>query len=1325
MKNILFTLIAFVLIFTSCSNAENNYSYYLEQTETETETENNNAALTYQTAAQFRITGSFPAHRAINVSLETEIEIRLLSEAHESLSNYFTITPNTAGSFTTRGNSLVFIPENPLQYETLYTVTIQENQGDFVFQFETAPLPDSRERVDRTWRRSFATFNAFYMEFPTSVNPVIEFFRYLSWEDPDPTTYINVYRFHDNESAISVINNKMNIPRWAYFSWQQTHVDLSSGFTNIARLTYQPSGLHFMDTYMELPVFTLGFYVATITTGEFTDQMIFQVTDVAVQVLSDDTQIFLWINNMETGYPLHNTLAICQNSGQIFTSDTDGIVRINRGVTNKPEIFHIQDNNTESYLIFMGNYGGTARQGSDFYWSVLQTDRNLFQDSDTLHFWGLIQNRDTDEEISNITAVITRDSWWNVITGASINRVQVPVSNGIFSGEMDFVNLHPGSYRIRILHDNMEIDSAVFTVRQFDVIDGTPMHLPTLPYSYRRRFTANVSSIQHFINHSQENSPHVLQGTSGRSLFVTASRGILYAGVPENNRLNLTFDNKHVPNVTVYEFNFTNHIHNPFLTRRIIPSFLFQDRIINIDISLNSENFSPGESVTVTVQTTDLNGIPKASHVNISVVNEALFALQDMHTNTHMSLYSPVGSGIRTQYQTHAFFDRNRIFRLPEQANLRSAAVIPRMPISVSESEPPSGSGTVSNVRGVFRDTAYFTSFSTNADGFAKFTFTLPGDITSWRLTASAVSNNLYAGNAFENIVVTTPIHINYRFNNVFLVGDIPQIAVSVSEAELTGEEKLIFEVWCELNPERKASATGFMHERVNIPLWELTETGEQSIVINVRTESGLSDAVRHNFNVIYSHTVLDIAVIYDSVSPLTEFSTGAQNFTNITFTDASKSQLLHHLLDMRKAHNNRIDLLLLQRESNILLNRYFPDVALQMPSDSFNLLHYQRFDGGITNVPQSSSSLLTTVMFMPFILDEINESELHDFLFQEAFGSNVRHPLRALYGLAMLNSPVLDNLHQFKLRSDLTVAETAYLALAFHAIGEHEIAKDIYENRVLRHIQVIGPYLRINEGDNREQIIQNTAVVARLALRLDTPESIGLNHYVINQSRGELIANATKLNFVISQLNSFSDEEASITFALFGESVTHDLSKGQAFTLKIPTSDIHEFNITNVTGDVSAVSVTHVPRHTIEDNTDTAYSDIILTRRFINAETGEESETFNYDDLIRVEFILSRSRHSYRMDLIINDFLPSGLIFTQIGENQYDPNWVWADVEGQKVTIRVQSWMRVGYAEYHFHYYTRVINAGTFKAESTIVLRWNGYDYAAIGADSVVTIRG
>ena len=288
-----------------------------------------------------------------------------------------------------------------------------------------------------------------------------------------------------------------------------------------------------------------------------------------------------------------------------------------------------------------------------------------------------------------------------------------------------------------------------------------------------------------------------------------------------------------------------------------------------MDVTLSSDSFSPGDMATLTIRTTDGDGNPKAANVNIAVVDEALFALRDYTVDTLSLLYRGINSGVSLLTTTHENF-RSEGFLTSGQMQWSAVDAVAAAP--VAEAAVDMGGGAQdTHIRETFEDTAYFHSLRTNQNGFATLSFRLPDNITSWRLSASGLTNDFYAGNSVQNIRVTIPMFLHYSLGSTFLVGDIPYLGMNVYGTGLNGDEIITFEVWidvCECCPHDVTralvlTATGAPFERVNIPLWEMSGVGLHSINIRATSDTGKSDGIRHFFYVLESHQAVDTAVFY------------------------------------------------------------------------------------------------------------------------------------------------------------------------------------------------------------------------------------------------------------------------------------------------------------------------------------------------------------------------------------------------------------------------------------------------------------------------------
>jgi hypothetical protein len=322
-----------------------------------------------------------------------------------------------------------------------------------------------------------------------------------------------------------------------------------------------------------------------------------------------------------------------------------------------------------------------------------------------------------------------------------------------------------------------------------------------------------------------------------------------------------------------------------------------------------------------------------------------------------------------------------------------------------------------------------------------------------------------------------------------------------------------------------------------------------------------------------------------------------------------------------------------------------------------------------------------------------------------------------------LLKEPVFIDLHNYAMLQNLSVADTAYIALGFAALGETETAKAMYNERILPHIQHIAPYYRVNTGATRAEILEATSVAALLASQLGMDERTGLHQYTVRNHTREFLVNMHRLSFIANEIENKHPEPASITYTLFGQEFTRNISHGRSYTLRIPAQNLGQFNLTSITGDVGAVSVHSIP---LED-VSTVDADVTVTRQFFRAGSTQAATTFNEGDLVRVQITIDYSKKAINGSYLVTDFLPAGLVYTsnsaRFGSMRHTSGqWRFATAEGQRVMFRDHNSLFDGVRTYY--YYARVINPGTFTAEGTIVQNLSARDYLTMGANDVITIR-
>ena len=1544
----------------------------------------------FQIAPQFEITSTLPAHQATNVPVRTGIEVTFSAGEAIDISDHFSIYPQVEGQFIYRDSTAIFMPTNPLSEGQVYTVIIRQGltlpnisdviSTDYMFSFETA----SDARVGREGSSNIHFFNPM-VEFPSFAEASVSYWLNYDRDLGRPSIEMNIYRIDDLAQGIAAANQLVSTPYWSAIWGGQRIVD-TSDFTRVSSTTVnQRQGTSEWDETFTFPeVLPPGFYLLDAVLEDGHGQVIIQITDLAIQLLADDNKALLWINDMTTGQPVAGANVLDPVSRSTGTSSEYGIAVI-EGMVAMGEYLVITTPEGKESVIFASGFGVQPFGGRSWgawdhwgwgmgsanrdYWTALQLDRTLFQRSDTLSFWGFVQNRHREEEISHVTAVLRSQVWWDFSARDTLYRENIGVENGAYWGEIHLPHLDPGSYELTIYHGDIPLSSTFFTVMDYvtppyrltvsashnavfageevtftartEFFEGTSVPdlevsysvsswelIPqtsgsrptnqegvievvatpqaenarvqgertldffaeaTLPemgwthqgtsvrvfvndihmnamairdeegegatlsldihqitldrlnagtqeswndfldapvenqqvsveiieiyweairdgerydhvtrqviprYRYERRETRvdqfqvttdrdghatteftlpgrerasyqarltttdgngrqmiqevffgrdffwffwNAGEDEMFLDGVNEEGYRIgdaveltlMQGTEvvegGNFLFVMVKDNIISYHMG-SNPLAFTFEERHVPNVRVYAYHFNGHTYHSGWQMNQRLRFHDPDRELVIEVSTCEESYRPGETVEINVVTTDNEGNPKAAHVNVSLVNEALLALMENHVDTFEMLYRSVDDHLRISTTSHRTFVSDGLWN-----EARVAAAGDDMAMAVEE-EAADGAGFYggpvggheTRIRQRFEDTAIFMSLQTDDRGRATFTFELPDNITSWRVTASGITNDLYAGNGACNIPVTLPMFLHYTLNNTFLVGDVPYIGVNAYGTSLAPGEQVLFEVWREEAPQDVRTATGDAFERVNIPLWEKTQEGFGALIVHASV-AGYQDAVQHAYQVIGSHRQVETARFYQ-VTEETAFEVPSDGLTNITFMDAGRGQFLDDLISMRFIWRNgaRIEGLVAKREATRLIEMHFPETALFREPAAFDVSDYQMEDGGIAILPYGSSDLLTTVSLLPFVAEEVNRVALRDYLQNIANTSTTENRILALYGLAILGEPVLLDLRNYAQLEGLSVRDTAFLALALVEIGERHVARELYNEVMAPLLEEVAPYVRVNTGGSREEMLEDTSVVALLAARLGEPEATRLHDYSMRHRRFEPLMNIERVAFISYEINYHTAQEASVTYILFGETITRELGHGGRFNLRIPVTQMNEFELVGVTGEVGAVSIVRVPLEEME----TIENNITIRRRFFIAGSNIETTTFEQGDVVRVEINIDYSAGALSGSYMITDFLPAGLVYVphsaRFGDVATTPGW-WTHVqaEGQRITFFDFN------GRFHrnntYYFYARVVNPGTFRAEGTIVQSVDAREYMVVGESVVVTIN-
>ncbi len=256
-----------------------------------------------------------------------------------------------------------------------------------------------------------------------------------------------------------------------------------------------------------------------------------------------------------------------------------------------------------------------------------------------------------------------------------------------------------------------------------------------------------------------------------------------------------------VPNVQLQAFLVDDYrLHYDSMEINVLP----EDAFLDVEVETGAEVFLPGQEVEVHLQARDRAGRTVEAELALSVVDEAVYAIQpELAPGIEAYFY-----GVRRQFyfnygsslQNPSFVRESREDMVADYAAVRkrsqaqpqrgyllgevdyfsaSGPPAPRMMASAnavadarveSAGEVPEMEVTV---RTDFRNTAYWNPFVvTDKQGKAVVKTVLPESLTSWRLTARGITRSSEVGQAEETIRTQLPLIARLQTTRFLITGD-------------------------------------------------------------------------------------------------------------------------------------------------------------------------------------------------------------------------------------------------------------------------------------------------------------------------------------------------------------------------------------------------------------------------------------------------------------------------------------------------------------------------------------------------------------------------
>lgn len=631
--------------------------------------------------------------------------------------------------------------------------------------------------------------------------------------------------------------------------------------------------------------------------------------------------------------------------------------------------------------------------------------------------------------------------------------------------------------------------------------------------------------------------------------------------------------------------------------------------------------------------------------------------------------------------------------------------------------------------RQLFIDTPMFKSVQTDGQGKATVEVKLPDNITSWRLTSQAASQDMQVGASKTMIPVSLPAFVNVSVNREYLSADRPKLRLRAYGTALTADDKTEFSV--EIDSKLAGdSMTTTAFKPADFPLPILNE-GLHSLIYRLKSAKG-DDAVKLPLSITPSRLTFDKSVTQDLTTD-TRLEPDSEQPIEIILSDRSQGRFYSPLSELTWSWGDRVDQALARKQARELLNRYFQeDIAVPL----FRGERYEDPESGLTLLPYSSGDLELTARLAAVAAGEFDETSLKNYFFDILEGAErtQEQVSLALYGLACLHEPVLPRLAVWlEAGGDkLSVKERLYLALAAQELGADEWARDMYFSVIGKSAMAKDNEIMIKVSERKEDNEQATGLAAVLAAALNAPERDGLWNFVENNYSQEYLPNLEKLAFIKKALPNLRTNETRIKLFAAGEEKTVSLNKGRTYSFIVQPEEAAGLKFLEVTGQAGITTV----RRAVFDFK-TAKKDPTLELRREYLVDGKAATKIKETDTVEIRLYPRFDSQASKGNYQLVEYLPSGLMpISPMRAYQYSyyyqpsscSSW-WPDsIDGQKITFSLSKEGWVAFSrrcpQPYFSLLARPKTLGSYKAEPAILQSYLNTDNLTFTGEQMIEIQ-
>lgn len=196
-----------------------------------------------------------------------------------------------------------------------------------------------------------------------------------------------------------------------------------------------------------------------------------------------------------------------------------------------------------------------------------------------------------------------------------------------------------------------------------------------------------------------------------------------------------------------------------------------RDKMLNVEIIPNKQEYKPREVASYTVSVRNHDGTPAANaEVSLGVVDEAVYEIRgesagDMRETFYGRRYNSVNTSFASYYYFTGYSGKEALQLARRAARRPNFEAYADVKNDAQYAEPV--------IRKIFKDTALWQPNAvTGTDGRASIQVELPDNLTTWRATARAVTSDLKVGSTTTKILARKDLILRLALPRFLTEGD-------------------------------------------------------------------------------------------------------------------------------------------------------------------------------------------------------------------------------------------------------------------------------------------------------------------------------------------------------------------------------------------------------------------------------------------------------------------------------------------------------------------------------------------------------------------------